>query len=109
MIKAHSFEWAFLVPETPLSESHRGWGTGDGGDVVAESLVKSYHLAIGFLFGSIKLSMALGTVTVDIPRMSIADCSPVIKPISQVKCRFVSQPKLNTESRLLPIGRVIVP
>ncbi len=53
--------------------------------MVAESLVKSYHLAIGFLFGSIKLSMALGTVTVEIPRMSIADCSPVIKPISQVK------------------------
>ena len=95
MKEAPSFKGDFLVLAPPPSGRHRGWGTGDGGDVVAESLVKSYHLAIGFLFGSIKLSMALGTVTVDIPRMSIADCSPVIKPISQVKCRLVSQPKLS--------------
>ena len=35
MIKAPSFKGAFLVPATPPSGRHRGWGTGDGGGVVS--------------------------------------------------------------------------
>ena len=34
--KAPSFEGAFLVPATPPSGRHRGWGTGNGGGVVSE-------------------------------------------------------------------------
>ena len=45
--KASSNKGAFLVSETPPSGSHRGWGTGDGGDVLAESLGKSYPWAVG--------------------------------------------------------------
>jgi len=42
MKEAPSFEGASLVSATPPSGRHRGWGTGDGGGVVAESLGKSY-------------------------------------------------------------------
>ena len=36
--EAPSFEVAFLVSETPPSGRHSGWGTGDSGGVLAESL-----------------------------------------------------------------------
>tara|TARA_B100000586_G_scaffold126422_1_gene91314 strand:+ start:430 stop:573 length:144 start_codon:yes stop_codon:yes gene_type:complete len=39
--------------DTPIGKAIRGWGTGDGGVVVAESLDKPYHLVAGIFFGSI--------------------------------------------------------
>tara|TARA_B100002003_G_scaffold145941_1_gene135146 strand:- start:6352 stop:6588 length:237 start_codon:yes stop_codon:yes gene_type:complete len=47
--------------DTPIGKAIRGWGTGDGGVVVAESLDKPYHLVASIFFGSISLIIELGT------------------------------------------------
>ena len=60
--EAPSNEGAFLVPTTPPSGSHRGWGTGDCGGELAESLGKSFPWAVGFFFGDLELSLELWTV-----------------------------------------------
>ena len=39
-----------------------GRGTGDGGGVCAESLVKPLEWAVGFFFGNVELSLELWTV-----------------------------------------------
>ena len=45
--RSPSSEGAFLVSETPHVGKVQGRGTGDGGDVLAESLGKSYPWAVG--------------------------------------------------------------
>ena len=61
ILKAPSLEGAFLFQRTPLGKAIRGWGTGDGGVVVAESLDKPYHLVASIFFGSDSLIIELGT------------------------------------------------
>ena len=51
-----------MLKTTPPSGRHRGWGTGDGGGVLAESLVKPLEWAVGFFFGNTELSLELWTV-----------------------------------------------
>ena len=60
--EAPSIAGAFLVSATPPIGKPRGWGTGDGGGVVAESLERSYPWAVGFFFGSTELSVELWNV-----------------------------------------------
>ena len=54
--------WGILQCSSPIPlGTHRGWGTGDGGGVVAGAS-RSYPWAIGFFFGNVELSMESWTV-----------------------------------------------
>ena len=52
----------FLSQGHPTSGRHRGWGTGDGGGVVAESLERSCPWGVGFFFGNTELSLELWNI-----------------------------------------------
>ena len=57
-----TLDQSVLVSTTPHIGKPPGWGAGDSGCVITESLERSYPWAVGFFFGNTELSLELWTV-----------------------------------------------